>query len=125
MNDCISLYEVLIKFNTFIFNKFKINIQHNPTLPSLTFSIFRSNYLNKLAKKGFFIPLIKGHIYKDLKISYTGGSTDMYIPRNPTNTKVYANDVNSLYPTTMSEGMNMPVISHKNNYITYFEEILI
>ena len=42
----------------------------------------------------------------------------MYIPHNLKDNKVYAHDVNSLYPATMSEGMNMPVISYKNNFIT-------
>ena len=59
-------------------------------------------------------------MYKDLKKSYTGGATDMYIPCNPPETKVFAYDVNSLFPTTMAE-MKMPVTSKTRNYITYFE----
>ena len=54
INDCISLYEVLIKFNQFIFNKFKLNIHNYPTLPSLTFGIFRSNFLEKIQKLGYY-----------------------------------------------------------------------
>jgi hypothetical protein len=126
MNDCISLYEVLIKFNDFIFNKFKLNIHNNPTLPSLTFNIFRSNYLTNIIKSGYNIPLINGKIYYDLKHSYTGGSNDMFIPSNlydedgnkiDNPDKIYCYDVNSLYPTVMSKGYNMPVISTRNNYL--------
>ena len=120
MNDCISLYEVIIKFNKFIYDKFKINVLNYPTLPSLTFAIFRSNYLRKIEKLGYYVPLINGNMYNDLKNSYTGGATDMYIPENPKGTKVYANDVNSLYPTTMVD-MKMPIISRKKKYVTYFE----
>lgn len=39
--DCISLYQVIIKFNELIFNKYSINIHNYPTLPSLTFAIYR------------------------------------------------------------------------------------
>nr|WUR10578.1 DNA polymerase [Elmerina hispida] len=100
---------------------FNLNITNYPTLPSLTFAIFRSNYLKDIEKKGFYIPLIKGKMYNDIKYSYTGGSTDMFIPQNPEGSKVYAFDVNSLYPTTMSKGMFMPVVSAEKNYVEFFE----
>ena len=35
--DCISLYQILTKFNSLIFNKFKLNIVNFPTLPSLAY----------------------------------------------------------------------------------------
>jgi hypothetical protein len=126
MNDCISLYEVLIKFNDFIFNKFKLNIHNSVTLPSLTFNIFRSNYLANIIKSGYNIPLIDGQIYSDLKRSYTGGGVDMFFPSNlydedgnkiESPNKVYGYDCNSLYPTVMSKGFDMPVISNQNNYL--------
>ena len=81
-----------------------------PTLPSLSFAIFRTHYLleNSVAQ-------ISGKIYKDIKESYTGGSTDMYIPQNDTNDKVYGYDVNSLYPYIMKNNL-MPVRD-----IVYFE----
>jgi DNA polymerase type B, organellar and viral len=105
--DCIALFNILIKFNEFIFNLFKKNINKFPTLPSLAFGIFRSKYLKD--KK---IPLITGQMFNELKKSYTGGSTDVYIPFGE-NIKGY--DVNSLYPTNMFENP-MPV-----GNITYFE----
>jgi len=73
----------------------------------LAFGIFRNKYLKE--KK---IPLITGQIFHELKKSYTGGSTDVYIPYGR-NVKGY--DVNSLYPSKMLENP-MPV-----GNITYFE----
>ena len=119
LTDCISLYEVLIKFNKVIFDKFKLNIQSFPTLPSLTFGIFRANYLIKLIKLGYNIPLLKEKIYQDIKLSYTGGSTDMFIPYL-IDTTVFAYDINSLYPANMTHNKMMPVVSTKKNYLTYF-----
>lgn len=121
MNDCISLYQVLTHFNKIIFEKFNLNLTRFPTLSSLTFGIFRANYLDKLHKKGYFIPVINGSMYNDIKKSYTGGSTDMFIPSNDKGEKVYCYDVNSLYPTIMANYSLMPVISKKQFYITYFE----
>ena len=60
-------------------------------------------------------------MYEDLKDSYTGGSTDMFVPFSEPNEKVYGYDVNSLYPTSMSKGMFMSVLSKNNMFITYFE----
>ena len=41
-------------------------------------------------------------------MGYTGGSVDMYIPENPEGTKVYAYDVNALYPSQMLN-WDMPI----------------
>jgi DNA polymerase type B, organellar and viral len=107
--DCISLHQILIKFSELIFDKFKVNINKYPTLPSLSFAIFRTQFLNS------FFPQLSGKISKDIRTSYTGGSTDMYIPTNLTNELVYAYDVNSLYPSEMA---NYPMPVGKP---TYFE----
>ena len=125
LQDCVSLYEVLEKFNEQIFIKFKKNIHGTPTLPSLTFAIFRSNYLKDLNKSGYYIPLIEGPMYKQLKLSYTGGSLDMYHPSNTgingLRHKVYCYDINSIFPYCMTEEVTMSVISNKMKYVTYFE----
>lgn len=108
--DCISLYQILIKFNNIIFEKYNLNINNYPTLPSLAFAIFRAHYLLENT-----IIEISGKIYNDIKKSYTGGAVDMYIPQNDINEKVYGYDVNSLYPSEMMKSL-MPVSD-----ITYFE----
>ena len=87
-----------------------INIKNSPTLPSLSFSNFRKNYLEKDQ-----IAQISGKIQSDIKNSYTGGSTDMYIPFNKEGEYIYIYDVNSLYPFVMKE-FDYPV-----GQPTYFE----
>jgi hypothetical protein len=109
--DCISLYQILIKFNNLIYNKFNVNIKSYPTLPSLSFGNYRTNYLNEKME----IAQISGKMYENIRNSYTGGSTDMFIPFNNENELIYCYDVNSLYPFVMKE-FEYPVGSH-----TYFE----
>lgn len=109
--DCLVLYKVLKVFSNQIFELFKLDINKYPTLPSLAFAIYRSNFM----KDDFRIPLIDGGVYNDLKKAYTGGMVDVYKPTNDNNTKVRSYDVNSLYPFSMKE-FNIPVGSPK-----YFE----
>lgn len=108
--DCISLHQVIYKFTDMIYDLFQKNVHHYPTLPSLAFAIFRSKFM--LEEN---IPQLSGKIAKDIRLGYTGGSVDMYIPENPEGTKVYAYDVNSLYPSQMESGL-MPI-----GQPTYFE----
>jgi hypothetical protein len=107
IQDCISLYQVISKFNKLIFDRFKMNINNYPTLPSLAFALFRTHYL-----KDTKIAQLSGKIYSDIKNSYTGGSTDMFIPEG---NNLFCYDVNSLYPFIMKE-FPLPV-----GIPTYFE----
>ena len=66
--DCVSLYQVLIKFRDLIINKFNIDILKYPTIPSLSFAIFRMHYL-----KDNTIPLTTGKVFDFIKQSFTGG----------------------------------------------------
>jgi DNA polymerase type B, organellar and viral len=65
--DCISLYQVILKFNSLIFGNFNKNIHNYPTLPSLAFAIFRSNFMSEEN-----IPKLTGNINKDIREGYTG-----------------------------------------------------
>lgn len=96
INDCKVLYQVLMKFNQLIFTSFKKNISGYPTAPSLAFGIYRTLFLKKDT-----IPMITGKIKRDIQLGYTGGSTELFIPKNPIGTKIYGYDVNSLYPSVM------------------------
>jgi hypothetical protein len=98
--DVRSLYQVLDIFSKQIFELFRVDILRYPTISSLAFAIYRSNFL----KEGFRIPLITGNLYYYLKKAYTGGSVDVY---KPSGTNVYRYDVNSLYPYAM-KNYNMP-----------------
>ena len=81
--DCETLYQVLTEFNGLIFSNFNANINKSATLPALSFGSYRTNYLIENT-----IPQLSGQIYKDIQLSYTGGSLDVYIPENSVNEKV-------------------------------------
>lgn len=101
--DCISLHQVIFKFTEMIFDLFGKNVHNYPTLPSLAFAIFRSNFMEENS-----IPQLSGKISKDIRQGYTGGAVDMYIPYNKKAVKVKGYDVNSLYPSRMRD-CDMPV----------------
>lgn len=73
--DSIALYEILIKFKDLIYNLFQLNIEDYPTTPSLAFAIFRKNFIKENS-----IPILLGKMFLNIKNSYTGGATDMFIP---------------------------------------------
>jgi hypothetical protein len=95
-NDSLVLFQIINKFAQFIYKQFRLNINTYPTIPSLAFAIFRSKYLPKDT-----VPIIKGKIKEEIQLGYTGGSTDMFIPKPLNGNKIYAYDVNSLYPFVM------------------------
>jgi DNA polymerase type B, organellar and viral len=106
-NDCYILYKIIQKFNNLIFDKWFLNINNFPTLPSVAMGLFRSKFLMDET-----ICKISGETYKDIKQSYTGGSTDLFIPHG---VNIHGYDINSLYPHSMANNL-MPI-----NNIKYFE----
>jgi len=108
--DCISLYQILFKFNDMIFELFGKNIHYYPTLPSLAMGIFRSNFMDKEN-----IPQLSDKIANDIRKGYTGGAVDMYIPKSKPGVKLKSLDVNALYPFQMDSRL-MPIGTP-----TYFE----
>jgi hypothetical protein len=110
--DCITLYQILQKFSSFIYDEFKINFLNSPTLSSLAFLIYRTNFMKTLEEKENKLPILTGKIYTDIKKSYTGGAVDVYLPYGE---DLYLYDINSLYPSVMRE-FPMPVGQPK-----YFE----
>jgi len=111
--DCISLHQVLTKFNELIFSNFKVNVINTLTLPGLAMRIYRSQFMPENT-----IYQLLGNIEKDIRESYTGGAVDVYIPHNRKNTvfditralfqKIFIYDANSLYPFIMAE-TQMPI----------------
>jgi hypothetical protein len=83
-----------------IFKLFSKNMHHFPTLSSLAFDIFRSNFMKENT-----IPQITGQIEKKIRSGYSGGAVDMYIPEGE-NINCY--DINSLYPSQMHSQL-MPI----------------
>ena len=98
--DCVSLYQLLIKFNHLVYGNWKINITKFPTTTALAFAIFTSAYYSKSQYK---IPITEGEVYKFIKQSFTGGSTEMYAPKVQPSGPVWVYDVNSLYPSVMKD----------------------
>jgi hypothetical protein len=106
--DCIALHEILTSFNELIFSHFKVNIINSLTLPSLAMKIYRSQFMPKNS-----IYQLLGNVEKDIRLSYTGGAVDVYIPHNRKNNilditkaifqKIFIYDANSLYPFIMAE----------------------
>ena len=94
IQDCIVLYNILIKFDQLIRDKFNFNFKNNPTISSLAFSIYRFGYIPnnliyevkekqgnkvKIFKKSF-IDNLDQNIDSALRESYFGGHVDSYIP---------------------------------------------
>lgn len=102
IQDCRTLYQIMIKFNDLIHSKFGVTIKKYPTLPSIAFGIYRANFLKHS------IPKLTGDVYNFIRKSYTGGAVDVYKIRPAAGEIVRAYDVNSLYPTSM-KAYNMPI----------------
>ena len=66
-NDCFILYKIIQNFNQLIFDKWNLNINNFPTLPSVAMGLFRSKFLREDE-----VCIIKGVSFKDIKESYTG-----------------------------------------------------
>lgn len=79
---------------------FKIDITKYPTLPAITFAIYRANFMKENT-----IPKILGKHHYALKESYFGGITEAY---KPFGRGIHSYDVNSLYPSAM-HNFDMPV----------------
>lgn len=106
-NDVITLHQVIDAFSKWIFRIYRVDIHKYPTLPSLAFAIFRSNFMKKEN-----IPVINSSMYDFLHKGYTGGSVDVYKPHGK---NIFRYDVNSLYPHVM-KNFAVPVGTP-----TYFE----
>jgi hypothetical protein len=112
-------------FNELYFNNFSINIHDHATIASHALRLFRTHFIpdecvpdNKkdgydkeigvytykyFPPKDLIIPVLSESIYINIRKSYTGGSTDMFIPSNLNNELIYGYDVNSLYPSIMKD----------------------
>jgi hypothetical protein len=98
--DCLVLYQVMNKFAENIFILYSLNLTDYPTLSSLSFAIFRSNFM-----KEENISISNINDYNFIKESYRGGHVDVYRPYAKKGRKIYCYDINSLYPSVMAKNM--------------------
>jgi DNA polymerase elongation subunit (family B) len=98
--DCLVLYQVMKEFAVNIFHLYSLNIINYPTISSLSFAIFRSNFM-----KEEIIPISNLKDYNFIKESYRGGHVDVYRPFTKKGRKVYCYDINSLYPFVMANNL--------------------
>ena len=97
--DSVILFNVIEKFGSRIFKEFKVNIYLTPTLPSLAFRIYRTQFM-----KNNSIPILTNKFYNDLVNAFFGGHCDVYIPSS-NNKNIYCYDVNGLYPYAMKTSL--------------------
>ena len=109
IQDCIVLYNILVKFQDLINDKFNLDITKYLTTPSLAFAIYRMHYMPAET-----IPVTKGKVFNFIKQSFTGGSTEMYNP-NAIGKNIFCYDVNSLYPAVIAQSL------YPTGQIFYFE----
>ena len=98
--DCLVLYQVMFKYAENIWELYSLNLTQYPTLSSLSFAIFKSNFM-----KEENIPISNTKDYNFLKDSYRGGHVDVYRPYPKKGRKVYCYDINSLYPSVMAKNV--------------------
>lgn len=65
IQDCKTLYQVLVRFNELIFTNFNVNVWKYPTLPSLAVAIYRTGYIDN-----FQIPITTGVLFEELKAGW-------------------------------------------------------
>src|SRR5690606_33710475 len=60
--DCVSLFQVINKYNDLIWELFKISAIKYPTISSLTFNIWKTHYIDRDT-----VPMISGDIEKNIR----------------------------------------------------------
>ena len=95
-NDLNLLYEIMINFNEFIFDRFSVNISRIRTISGLAFLIFTSNYYKQEVNPIYFT---KGKLEQFVRKAYYGGIVD--VVEQYTDYTTFKYDVNSHYPNAM------------------------
>ena len=119
-SDLLCLYQVIALFSKDIFYLEHINITKSLSISSLTFKLFKTNYLdNNLT----YLPIIKGLHHDRMREAFFGGHVDVYKPFATFGNPIYCYDVNLLYPFVMSNNdfsVGNPVLSFDKDLNNYF-----
>jgi hypothetical protein len=114
-SDLLCLYQVINQFGKDIFNLENMNITKSLSISSLTFKIFKTNYL-----KDYKLPIIKGIHHDRMRDGFYGGHVDVY---KSIGKHIKCYDVNSLYPFVMSINdfpVGNPIFSFDKDLNNYF-----
>jgi len=98
-NDCIALYQVVIRFLKEMATIVPLNPVKSLTAPGIAYKTFRIEQLPKMEARGNYLYDLSRWNDKYLRNFYHGGIVDVYNPYFKG--KGYHYDVNSLYPTAM------------------------
>lgn len=100
-NDCICLYQVMVKFKEWIAKEIGIDITHCCSLSAISKKLFLTKFYNPVTMP---IHSPEEYLYSKLKKAYCGGRCDCF--EKPEEKKdVYYYDFNSLYPAAMLNDM--------------------
>ena len=114
--DLLSLYNVIKKANHQLLLNFDVNITDALTISGLANKIFLKHHYKKPV-----IPLLNNkEYYNDIKQSYYGGITEVYIPIG---FDLFYYDVNSLYPFVALKDMPGCSVSYVEYYLTEQDNI--
>jgi hypothetical protein len=112
--DSICLLKALSKAQNTYINEHKVDIASIWSTSTLSFKIFRLNFLN------IEIPTLTNKLDSVLRLAYLGGSTD-YFFKYGENLKHY--DVNSLYPKAMCNPMPIEFLGESHGNDVKLEDI--
>lgn len=108
--DSIALFKALIKAQSLYFNKYKIDLTSIVSISSLSFKIFRQDFLESS------IPILSRAEDSFIRESYSGGSTDYF---RKYLSKGYWYDINSLYPFAMLNPMPHKIIKFHSDLTNF------
>ena len=105
--DLECLYQVMSKFNRFIFDEWNINVTDTYSYSSLSWKVYLSNYYRE---NEFKLPIIQGYVENEIRKAYFGGVVDVV---ENIIVKGWKYDINSHYPAAMKNPIPVgsPVIS--------------
>jgi len=112
--DSISLLRALLKAQHIYIEKHKVDIASIWSTSTLSFKIFRQEFLN------INIKTLTNKLDKVIRLAYIGGSTDYYLKYGE-NLKHY--DVNSLYPKAMCNPMPIKFLGITNGSEVKLEDV--
>jgi hypothetical protein len=99
-NDCVSLRELLMKYNEVVSEVCKFNIFETYTNAGIARQLYLNKYYDQENKPIYYI---RKDIDQELRDYYFGGRNEVFKKLGETEKKLYYNDFTSMYPYNMSK----------------------